>query len=71
MFEEAAGHVTGDVRFVSAGTCASVRFVRVRDGAIVDAARYEAWVQEAPHSVRVLRNARQYEAHPANTGIQE
>jgi hypothetical protein len=78
VFEYAAGHNTGDVRFVSAKTCTPVRFVLVRNGATVGAASYQGWLKDPPHGVRVLQNAREYElalpideARLANPGIQE
>ena len=78
VLEYAAGHNVGDVRFVSAKTCAPVRFVLVRNGATVDAVRYEGWLKDPPHGVRVMRNAREYElglpideARLANPEIEE
>jgi hypothetical protein len=78
VFSQSVSHDTGDVRFVSAKTCASVRFVRVRDGATVDAAKYQGWMKDSPHSARILQRSRQYEpalpideARLANPGIQE
>lgn len=61
VFEHAAGHNTGDVRFVSAKTCAPDRFVLVRNGATVGAARYEGWLMDQPHGVRVLQQGNKYE----------
>ncbi len=78
VVEYAAGHNTGDVRFVSAKSCAPVDFVLVRNGATVDAVSYQGWLKDPPHGVRVIRNAREYdlglpidEARLANPGIQE
>ena len=61
VLEYAAGHNTGDVRFVSAKTCAPVRFVRVRNGATVDAVSYEGWLKDSPHGVRAIKNTREYD----------
>lgn len=61
VFEHAAGHDVGDLRFVSAKTCGPVDFVLVRNGAAVDAGKYQGWLKDSPHSVKVQQNARQYE----------
>jgi len=78
VFEHAAGHDIGDVRFVSAKACTSVRFVRVRDGTSVTAAKYQGWHKDSPHSVKALRSATQYdlalpidEARLVNPGIKD
>lgn len=76
VLQYAAGHNTNDVRFVSAKTCAPVRFVLVRNGATVDAENYEGWMKDSPHGVSVWQDARKYqlglpidEARLANPGI--
>lgn len=78
VFMRAAGHDIGEVRFVSAKSCAPVRFVSVRDGSTVDMGRYEGWLKDSPHSVRILQNGHQYdpglpidEAKQANPNIPE
>jgi hypothetical protein len=45
-----------DVRFVSAHTCNAVRFVRVRDGAEIDAASHRGWDERSAHGVRLWRD---------------
>ena len=78
VLEYAAGHNVGEVRFVSAKTCAPVDFVVVRNGATVSAMIYQGWLQDPPHGVRVIRNTREYdlglpidEARLANPSIEE
>lgn len=61
VFERAAGHDTGDVRFVSAQTCGQVEFVLLRNGAAVSAVKYQGWLKNSPHSVRVWKDAGEYE----------
>lgn len=78
VFEHLAGHDVGDLRFVSARTCAPIRFVLVRNGATIDAGKYQGWLENSPHGVRVQQNARDYElglpideARVANPAIQK
>jgi hypothetical protein len=61
VLEYAARHNAADVRFVSAKTCARVRFVLVRNGTTVSAEKYEGWLKDSPHSVRVWQDGGQYE----------
>ena len=78
VLEYAANHNVGDVRFVSAKTCAPVDFVLVRNGATVGAVRYEGWLKDLPHGVRVLQHGHKYdlglpidEARLVNPDIEE
>lgn len=58
VFAQGATRISGEVRFVSARTCAPIRFVRVRDGSSVDAASYRGWKRNSPHAVRVWEDAK-------------
>lgn len=78
VFEHLAGHDTDDVRFVSARTCAPVRFVLVRNGATVDVGKFYGWMEHSPHGVSMSRDVREYElalpideARLANPAIQD
>ncbi len=78
VLEYAAGHNVATVRFVSAGLCAPVDFVRVRNGTAVDTVSFEGWLQDLPHGVRVLTHGYEYElglpideARVANPSIKE
>jgi hypothetical protein len=76
VLEHAAGHNAEVVRFVSAKTCARIRFVLVRNGSTVSAEKYEGWLKDSTHTVRVWQDGGKYElglpideARSANPGI--